>query len=96
MVVEVRRQFRDIPGIMAGTHKPQYGKAVDLLTKAAIREMILPSLLPIGAPVLLWVVIDLIAGQQASVCLVRGGAFGYDCDGPVRGDFDDFRRRRLG
>ncbi|MBR0671562.1 sodium-translocating pyrophosphatase [Neoroseomonas soli] len=81
VVEEVRRQFREKPGIMQGTDKPDYGRAVDMLTKAAIKEMIIPSLLPVLSPLVIYFGIQAIAGKSEAFAALGAMLLGVIVNG---------------
>ena len=96
VVIEVRRQFKKYPGIMKRKQKPDYAKLVDLLTVAAIKEMIIPSLLPVLSPIVLYLIIFAIGGQVAALASVGAMLLGVIITGLICCSFYDSRWRCLG
>lgn len=81
VVAEVRKQFREIPGIMDGSGRPDYARAVDILTRASIREMIIPSLLPVILPVATYIIMNAVFGQKAALTTLGASLLGLVVSG---------------
>ena len=96
VVIDVRDQFAKNKGIMDGSSRPDYARTVDLVTKAAIKEMIIPSLLPVLVPIAVYFVITAVAGQAQGFAALGRIAPRRDRVGPVRRHLDDLGRRRVG
>ncbi len=96
IVNEVRRQFKEMPGIMDHSQKPDYSRAVDMLTKAAIKEMVIPSLLPVLVPIVVAIGLGWLMGPEAGTKALGGLLHRHHRHRPVRRHLHDHRRRRLG
>ena len=96
VVKDVREQFRDNPGIMAGTSRPNYARTVDIVTRAAIKEMIIPSLLPVVSPIAVYFIITAVAGQGQGFAALGAMLLGVIVSGLFVAISMTERRRRVG